>query len=148
MESEPLRQQMSRAIQTLNQRVTVMEQAFNALKEEIGTRSGVSLDDEFNQMKKELSTLSKYASTEHETRHKKLETLHKELEGVKASSFGGSSVDAHLDKLTDSTQKTLDKLQTGHQTTFGVSIAAIAFIVIAGLALYNKFRCWEKKHVL
>jgi len=31
---------------------------------------------------------------------------------------------------------------------FGVSIAAIAFVLVAGLSLYNKFLCWEKKHVL
>lgn len=148
VESEPLRQQMNQAINSLSNRVEVMERAFNLLKSEIDLRSGHNLDKEFEAMKAELTSLSQYASTEHETRHKKLESLHKDLETVKASTGGKEHIDRHLMKLTDSTQRTLDNIQSGHQKTFGVSIGAIAFIVVAGLALYNKFRCWEKKHIL
>lgn len=148
VESEPLRQQMNQAINSLTQRVEVMERAFNLLKAEIDLRSGHSLDKEFEAMKKELTSLSNYASSEHQNRHSKLENLHKDLQSVKASSGDSGGFDVHLEKLTDSTQRTLDNLQTGHQRTFGVSLLAIAFIVIAGLALYNKFRCWEKKHIL
>jgi len=148
VESEPLRQQMNQAINSLTNRVEVMEKAFGLLKSEIDIRSGHNLDKEFEAMKLELTSLSQYASTEHEDRHRKLESLHKDLESVKASTSGTEHIDRHLMKLTDSTQRTLDNIQTGHQRTFGVSIAAIAFIVVAGLALYNKFRCWEKKHIL
>eukprot|EP00746_Dinoflagellata_sp_MGD_P008781 gnl/MRDRNA2_/MRDRNA2_117625_c0_seq1.p1 gnl/MRDRNA2_/MRDRNA2_117625_c0~~gnl/MRDRNA2_/MRDRNA2_117625_c0_seq1.p1 ORF type:complete len:481 (+),score=100.07 gnl/MRDRNA2_/MRDRNA2_117625_c0_seq1:77-1519(+) len=148
VESEPLRQQMNQAINSLSNRVEVMEKAFNLLKSEIDLRSGHNLDKEFEAMKSELTSLSQYASTEHESRHKKLESLHKDLESVKASTGGKEHIDRHLMKLTDSTQRTLDNIQSGHQRTFGVSIGAIAFIVVAGLALYNKFRCWEKKHIL
>merc|ERR1719420_2595749 len=103
VESEPLRQQMNQAINSLTQRVEVMERAFNLLKSEIDLRSGHNLDKEFDAMKLELTSLSQYASTEHENRHKKLESLHKDLESVKASSGGGDNIDRHLEKLTDST---------------------------------------------
>merc|ERR1719261_1546225 len=85
VESEPLRQQMNHAINSLSNRVEVMERAFNLLKSEINVRSGHNLDKEFEQMKAELTSLSQYASTEHENRHKKLEQVHKDLQSVKAS---------------------------------------------------------------
>merc|ERR1719261_312491 len=106
VESEPLRHQMNQAINSLTQRVEVMERAFNLLKSEIDLRSGHSLDKEFEAMKKELTSLSQYASNEHQTRHEKLESLHKDLESVKANSGGGDNIDRHLEKLTDSTQRT------------------------------------------
>lgn len=95
-----------------------------------------------------MSTLSTVAHKESSDRHQRLEALHTDITQVHKSAHSSESIDKHLDKLTESNTKVLSQLNDEHQTMFGVSIGAIAFIIIAGLSLYNKFRCWEKKHVL
>merc|ERR1711974_479356 len=100
-------------------------------KNELDKKTGHKLGAEFDAIKKELTSLSSVASKETEERHARLESLHTD------------NTDNHLDKLTQSNNKVLDQLTNEHQKMFGVSIAAIAFIIIAGLSLYNKFRCWE-----
>lgn len=150
VESQPLRTEMSNAISSISRRMTTMEQQFKQLKEDLDKTSGHKLDAEFDAMKKELVSLSQYASSETKERHSKLDTLHKDISQVhKASSiFGPDHIDKHLSQLEEGHKRTLENLKGEHQKMFGVSIAAIAFIVIAGLSLYNKFRCWEKKHVI
>jgi hypothetical protein len=148
VESQPMRQQMTRAIETLDKRVTVMEKTFESLKVELDKRTGHKLGEEFDAIKKELSTLSKVASTETKERHQRLDNLHKDIAHVHRKATSQDNIDNHLAKLTESNQRTIENLNSEHQKMFGVSIAAIAFIIIAGLSLYNKFRCWEKKHVL
>jgi len=148
VESQPMRTQMTRAIESLDKRVTLMEKTFENLKDELDKRTGHKLGEEFDAIKKELTSLSKVASTETEERHKKLDSLHNDIAHVHKSATSQDNIDHHLSKLTQSNQRTIDNLNSEHQKMFGVSIAAIAFIVIAGLSLYNKFRCWEKKHVL
>jgi len=148
VESQPMRQQTMRAIESLGKRVTVMEQTFENLKVELDKRTGHKLGEEFDAIKKELTSLSDVASTNTAERHRKLDTLHEDIAHVHKSATSADNLDHHLNKLTQSNQRTIDSLNTEHQKMFGVSIAAIAFIVIAGLSLYNKFRCWEKKHVL
>jgi len=148
VESQPMRAQMTRAIESLDRRVTVMEKTFENLKTELDKRTGHKLGAEFDAIKKELTSLSKVASTETQERHKKLESLHEDIAHVHKSATSQDNIDHHLNKLTESNKRTLDNLNGQHQRMFGVSIGAIAFVVIAGLSLYNKFRCWEKKHVL
>lgn len=148
VESQPMRQQTMRAIESLGKRVTVMEQTFENLKLELDKRTGHKLGEEFDAIKKELTSLSDVASTNTQDRHKRLDSLHEDIAHVHKSATSADNLDHHLNKLTQSNQRTIDSLNTEHQKMFGVSIAAIAFIVIAGLSLYNKFRCWEKKHVL
>jgi len=148
VESQPMRQQTMRAIESLGKRVTVMEQTFENLKLELDKRTGHKLGEEFDAIKKELTSLSDVASTKQQESHKRLDTLHEDIAHVHKSATSADNLDHHLNKLTQSNQRTIDSLNTEHQKMFGVSIAAIAFIVIAGLSLYNKFRCWEKKHVL
>jgi len=92
--------------------------------------------------------LSTVATKENKERHKKIESLHEDIVDVHKTASNPDTIDHHLNKLTESNQRTLDSLTTEHQKMFGVSIGAIAFVIIAGLSLYNKFRCWEKKHVL
>merc|ERR1712151_395785 len=116
VETQPMRQQMSRAIESLGKRIEVMESNFADLKAELDKKTG----------------------------HK----LGADIADVHKSAHSPDNIDKHLDKLTQSNTKVLDQLTNEHQKMFGVSIAAIAFIIIAGLSLYNKFRCWEKKHVL
>lgn len=148
VESQPMRNQMLKAIETLGKRVGVMEKSFEQLKQELDKKTGHKLGEEFQQIKKELTSLSKVATTETQERHKRLETLHADISTVHESASKSDNIDKHLDRLTESNQKTLESLTNEHQKMFGVSVSAIAFIIIAGLSLYNKFRCWEKKHVL
>jgi len=148
VESQPMRQQMMRAIESLGKRVTVMEKTFENLKVELDKRTGHKLGEEFDAIKKELTSLSNVASTETQERHKRLDSLHEDIAHVHKSATSQDNLDHHLNKLTQSNQRTIESLTNEHQKMFGVSIAAIAFIVIAGLSLYNKFRCWEKKHIL
>jgi len=148
VESQPMRAQMVKSIESLGKRVTLMEKTFASLKSELEKKTGVHLTSEFEAIKKELTSLSKVASSETQERHKKLESLHEDIAHVHKSATSEGNIDHHLDKLTKSNQRTLDSLTSEHQKMFGVSIAAIAFIIIAGMSLYNKFRCWEKKHVL
>merc|ERR1712039_321737 len=125
-----------------------METNFADLKVEIDKKTGHKLGQEFDAIKKELTSLSSVASRENQERHKRLESLHEDIADVHKSAHSPDNIDKHLDKLTKSNSKVLNQLTNEHQKMFGVSIAAIAFIIIAGLSLYNKFRCWEKKHVL
>jgi len=148
VETQPIRHQMERAIASLAKRIDIMEMNFNELKAELDKKTGHKLGAEFEAIKQELTTLSDVASKETQDRHSRLESLHHDIADVHKSAHSPDNIDKHLDKLSASNDKVLDQLTNEHQTMFGVSLAAIAFIVIAGLSLYNKFRCWEKKHVL
>lgn len=149
VESQPLRNQMVKAIESLGRRVTVMEQTFDQLKKELDKKTGHKLGEEFEAIKKELSSLSKVASSETQERHRRLDSLHEDIAHVhKKATSHDNSFDQHLNKLTESNQRTMDSLTNEHQKMFGVSIAAIAFIIVAGFSLYHKFSCWEKKHIL
>lgn len=148
VETQPMRQQMARSIQTLSRRIDAMEASFGELKEELDKKTGHKLGAEFDAIKKELTSLSDVASRETEERHSRLESLHADIADVHRSAQSPDNIDKHLDKLSESNKMVLDQLTKEHQNMFGVSIAAIAFVIIAGLSLYNKFRCWEKKHVL
>lgn len=148
VETQPIRHQMERAIGSLAKRIDLMETNFAELKAELDKKTGHKLGEEFAAIKAELTTLSNVASKETEERHSRLESLHHDIADVHKSAHSPDNIDKHLDKLTQSNDKVLDQLTNEHQRMFGVSLAAIAFIIIAGLSLYNKFRCWEKKHVL
>jgi len=148
VESQPMRAQVTTAIESITKRLTLLEKTFETIKTELNKKTGHDLSQEFEDIKKELSTLSSVASTESQEKHKKLDALHQDISTVHKAASAPDKIDKHIDKLTQSTQRTLDSLTNEHQKMFGVSIAAIAFIIIAGLSLYNKFRCWEKKHVL
>lgn len=148
VETQPMRMQMTRAIESLGKRIATMEQSFAELKAELDKKTGHNLGKEFEAIKSELVSLSSVASQSTQERHKKLETLHSDIAEVHKTAHSPDQIDRHLDKLTQSNSKVLDKLASEHRMMFGVSIAAIAFIIIAGLSLYNKFRCWEKKHIL
>lgn len=148
VETQPMRQQMARAIDSLSKRISIMETNFAELKAELDKKTGHKLGAEFDAIKKELTTLSNVASKETQERHSKLESLHADIADVHKSAHSPDNIDKHLDKLTQSNNKVLDQLTNEHQRMFGVSIAAIAFVIISGLSLYNKFRCWEKKHIL
>lgn len=148
VETQPMRAQLTTAIETITKRVTTLEKTFQTIQAELNKKTGHDLSAEFEDIKKELSTLSSVASTESQEKHKKLDALHQDISTVHKAASSPDNIDKHLDKLSQSTQRTLDSLSNEHQKMWGVSIAAIAFIIIAGLALYNKFSCWEKKHVL
>lgn len=147
-ETQPIRAQLNTAINSLGTRMTAMEKTFELLKQEIDKKTGHHLSAEFDAIKKELATLSTVATKETKERHQRLDTLHTHITDVHKTAQSSDFIDTHLNKLTQSNQRTLDSLSNEHQRNFGVSIAAIAFVVIAGLSLYNKFRCWEKKHIL
>jgi len=148
VETQPQRVQLHNAISSLGKRITSMEETFEHLKQEIDKKTGHHLGKEFDAIKKELASLSTVAAKENKERHKRLEALHEDIADVHKTANSSDSIDHHLNKLTESNQRTLESLTTEHQKMFGVSIGAIAFVIIAGLSLYNKFRCWEKKHVL
>lgn len=148
VETQPIRHQMERAIANLAKRIDIMETNFAELKAELDKKTGHHLGQEFEAIKQELTTLSTVATKETAERHSRLESLHHDIADVHKSAHSPDNIDKHLDKLSQSNDKVLDQLTNEHQRMFGVSLAAIAFIIIAGLSLYNKFRCWEKKHVL
>merc|ERR1712110_50582 len=103
---------------------------------------------EFEAIKAELTSLTDTASKHTKESRSRLEKLHEDIEVVQMSARNPDNMDKHLDALSQTHTKVLDQLENDHQRTFGVSLAVLGFIVIAGLSLYNKFRCWEKKHVL
>merc|ERR1712032_1136052 len=142
VESQPMRTQMTHAIDALSKRVDAMEKTFEQLKMELDKKSGHKLGEEFENIKEELTSLSSVASKETLSRHKRIEDLQQDIRDVHAVAKSPDNIDQHLNKLTESNQRTLTQLSTDHQKMFAVSVAAIAFIIIAGLSLYNKFRCW------
>jgi len=71
-----------------------------------------------------------------------------DIQHVNKAASSKSDVNGFIDKLDEANTKVIEKLTAESKSTFSMSIIAIAFIIIAGLSLYNKFRCWEKKHVL
>jgi len=148
VESQPMRTQMTHAIESLDRRVVTMEKTFENLKTELDRRTGHKLGSEFDAIKEELTSLAGVASQEHKERHARLESLHEDISQVHQSATSDDSIDKHLNKLSESHQRTMDNLNGQHRSMFSVSIGAIAFIVIAGLALYSKFSNWEKKHCL
>ncbi|CAE8607735.1 unnamed protein product, partial [Polarella glacialis] len=135
-------------LESLGKRVAAVEKSFGELKDEIDKKTGHHLGAEFDAIKKELTEISNVATQENKVRHQKLENLHSDISHVHKSAGNSENIDKHLDSLSQSNTKVLDQLSSATQRMFGVSIAAIAFVIIAGLSLYNKFRCWEKKHVL
>lgn len=147
-ETQPMRQQMSRAIDSLGSRITIMEKNFAELQAEIDKKSGHKMNEEFAAIKDELSSLSTLTSKNSHERQKRLERVHGDIADVHRAAHSADGIDKHLDKLLDSNNQVIDKLNDEHHMMFGVSIAALAFIIVAGLSLYNKFRCWEKKHSL
>merc|ERR1712107_101687 len=62
LETQPIQSQLSSAINSLSERVTVMEKTFDNLKKEIDKKTGHHLGAEFDLIKQELSSLSSVAS--------------------------------------------------------------------------------------
>lgn len=149
IESKPQREQMKAAITALSKRIAAVEETFRTLKKELDKKTGHDLGAEFDAIKKELADMHATAHRDTDARGKKLADLHSDIEHVhKTASSAGGDISGDLDSLSRSNEQVLDQLSNQHKRMFGVSIFAIAFIIIAGLSLYNKFRCWEKKHVL
>jgi len=148
VETKPQREQMKSAIFQLGKRVETLEQTFKLLKAEIDKKTGHKLSEEFEALKKDLMDIHSAAHKDNADRGKKLESLHADIQTAHKNAGSGADIGGHLDTLSQSNAKVIDQLTSEHQRNFGVSIFAIAFIIIAGLSLYNKFRCWEKKHVL
>lgn len=148
IESKPQREQMKASITALSKRVATVEETFRNLKAEIDKKTGHNLGAEFDAIKKELADMHATAHRDTDRRGKKLADLHSDIEHVHKTASSGGDISGDLDSLSKSNEQVLDQLTNQHQRMFGVSIFAIAFIIIAGLSLYNKFRCWEKKHVL
>ena len=107
------------------------------MKAEIDKKTGHNLGEEFDAIKKELADIHAAAHRDTDARGKKLADLHSDIENVHKSAAGGD-ISGHLDSLSRSNEKMLDQLASQHKRMFGVSIFAIAFIIVAGLSLYNK----------
>jgi len=148
VETKPMQSQMAQALDTLSSRITKVEHSFGMLRAEIDKKTGHKLVAEFEAIKKDLADIQGFASKDTTDRGKKLESLHADIEHVHRTAASNNDIAGSLDNLQDSSSKVLEQLQGEHKRMFGISIVAIAFILIAGLSLYNKFRCWEKKHVL
>ena len=124
-----------------------MEKAWRDLNREIENKNDHKLGSEFQSIKDELSTMSKTASMDTSIRKQKLESLHKDLHSV-GKAAEKDNLDVHLKLLTQASERTEQNMDSEHKRMFGVSIAVVAFVLVSGLLLYNKFRLWEKKHVL
>lgn len=148
VETKPAQNQMVQALEALSTRITKVESSFDLLKAEIDKKTGHKLAQEFESIKKELVDIQGFATKDTTDRGKKLESLHADIEHAHRTAASGNDLTGSLDNLHDSSNKVLEQLQGEHKRMFGISIVAIAFILVAGLSLYNKFRCWEKKHVL
>merc|ERR1719223_1689590 len=109
VESQPMRQQMMRAIESLGKRVTVMEKTFENRKVELDKRTGHKLGEEFDAIKKELTSLSDVASAETQERHKRLDVLHEDISDVHKTASAPDNIDHHLTRLAESNQKTLSQ---------------------------------------
>ncbi|CAD7951977.1 unnamed protein product [Amoebophrya sp. A25] len=142
-ETEPVRREMEKTVNSLSARVINLERIFNELKAEINQKTGHDLDKEFEEIKHELVQLSQVASTETEKRKEKMAALHEDLESMKENTMGGA-----LEKLTETNNAVLESLSSGHRWSFVISLCAIGIIIMAGFALYQRFRNWEKKHIL
>jgi hypothetical protein len=147
-ESEPQRKAMAAGIASVTRRIDAMETTFRELRKAIESKSGDNMASHFDAIKMELSSLSSTATDHTLDRRKKMEALHSDIAHVHRSAHSGESIDSQMNKLTESNDELLNQLTGEHQKMFGVSIAAIAFIIVMGLSLYNKFRCWEKKHIM
>merc|ERR1711879_931604 len=79
VETQPVRQQMSRSIETLSKRISVMEASFQELKTELDKKTGHKLGEEFEALKNELASLSTAASQETQERHNRFQSLHTEI---------------------------------------------------------------------
>lgn len=144
VETPPMRQEMEQTVVSLSKRVDNLERIFGDLKQEINAKTGHDLDREFADMKEELFHLTSVANQETENRQAKLQALQGDLDKIKEK--GG--LDHHLDRLTETHNKVLETLNSGSRWSFLVSGAALVLLVAAGIALYTKFRAWEKKHIL
>lgn len=112
--------------------------------------TGHDLDAEFAELKKELGGLSTEASNVHKERTEKIAAMHTHVEEVRRTAGNGypSIFQRHVDKIAESHENVHQNVSTGHQMSFGLSVAAVAFIFVSGMSLYMRFRCWEKKHCL
>lgn len=144
VETPAIRNEMEKTITGLTDRVTALEKVFVDLKGEINQRTGHDLDKEFADIKDELFSLSSVANEDTAARTEKLKTLSTDLQKIKQ----GPEMDHHLERLTQTHNKVLETLNSGHRWSFMISCVAIVLILFAGLALYQKFRKWEKKHIL
>jgi len=148
LEEKPVRESMTKNLAALNARVTAAEHSFEMLKSEMNKQTGHKLSEEFETLKKDLIDIHSVAAKHNTDRGKELERLHVDIQHVNKAASSKSDVNVFIDKLDEANSKVIKQLNAESQSTFSVSIIAIAFIIIAGLSLYNKFRCWEKKHVL
>jgi len=149
-ETEPLRNQLKQAVETLGTRISKLEEHFEAVKSEISNRSGHQLDAEFNAMKRELNSLSRYATTEHTARQRKMESLEQDLSQVKTKGTGAEhdTIKDQLKLFKDRNEKLQERLKTSSSRNFWLAVLAIGFLVAAGGGVIQKFRSLEKKHVL
>ena len=99
-ETEPIRQEMEKTIASLSQRITSLERIFVDLKQEINDKTGHDLDKEFEDIKKELLSLTEVATTETERRKQKMQDLHQDLEHIKNSGMEQEDIQ----KLTESNE--------------------------------------------
>jgi len=148
VETKPMQTQLANAIDSLSTRITRMEDDLAALKSAVDQKSGHKLDAEFAAIKGELSSLSGTTHRDTQERHQRLESLHKDIAEVHKTAHSSDTLDKHLDKLSKSNDKILEQLSSEHHKMFGVSIGAVAFVMVAGLSLYNRFHCWDKTHIL
>lgn len=149
-ETEPLRDEMHEALETLTRRVTGLEETLTALKHEINEKTGHDLDKEFAEVSKELSSLSRYAKAGGDSRQRNLDDIHASLVDEMGSGRRGilEKMERHLDKATSANKSVMKQLEQGHKWTVMMLFSAILCISIAGFMLYNKFLAWEKKHIL
>jgi hypothetical protein len=115
-ETEPLRHQMQHAIVTLTTKVKTLEDSVAKLKETVQSTSGHNLDSEFEQMKKELYTLSTYASNQHAEQHDKLKAVHADL----TKGVGNSAKNEHMDHLVQQNEELRKAIEGGSSRTFWV----------------------------
>jgi len=148
-ESKPQREQLMTAMDSLSTRMASVETTFESLKKQLESASGeTGIAEEFETIKNELAVIHKDYHADTAANGQKLDSVHSHIGAAQKSAATGNDMSAHFDTLSDTSAQTIDQLTAGHQRMFGVSIAAIAFIIVAGLSLYNKFRCWEKRHCI
>uniref|UniRef100_A0A7S0ZTH9 Uncharacterized protein n=1 Tax=Noctiluca scintillans TaxID=2966 RepID=A0A7S0ZTH9_NOCSC len=147
VESVPARKIILKSLNSMERRVTAMEEALSALNSELDGKSGHDAGESYRTLQNELLGIVSGRDDAMQRHSQQLDTIHEGLKLVSSAS-AQPDLDAHIERLSNVSQRALNHAVAEHERSFGITFGALVFIGIGGILLYSKFRAWEKKHVL
>lgn len=147
MESEPQRLQLRRLILNIQRRLDSMEATVEELKTEINASTGHDLDKEFDNLRRELMSLSTFAKSEGDSRIEHLKNLDQTVKTLDLGE-GAANPDDMFGSIHGDAFKIVEDIDSGSKWLYILAGCCIAFICILGIMIYQKFTSWEKKHIL